>query len=286
MRAQRDRDYADLRLIVAHLGCGISISSHEGGRMIDVTNSREEGAFSPERAGGVPAMQLVELCFSGRSDRRAVETMLFREGGLLAYLGTRDVGRGAAARRRGRARCARPSSTPWSTRSRARSPRPPRRCAAAWTRSCSPAAWPTPTRSSPPSRERVDWIAPVDGAPRRGRAGRPGRGGAAGADGGRASPDLVSGLLKAAPRRSGGLDAARREGVEPVDEVVQERRTLAHLEPFHPLGERVQDRVAFQSGEALPDARMHAVTERHMASVVAQDVKPLGLVPRPLVAVR
>ena len=37
-------------------------------------------------------MALVELCFSGRHDRRTVEDMLFREGGLLAYLGTRDVG--------------------------------------------------------------------------------------------------------------------------------------------------------------------------------------------------
>jgi butyrate kinase len=86
------RAYEDLRLIVAHLGSGVSVSSHEGGRMIDVTNSREEGAFSPERAGGVPAVALVELCFSGRYDRRGVEDLLFREGGLLAYLGTRDVG--------------------------------------------------------------------------------------------------------------------------------------------------------------------------------------------------
>jgi butyrate kinase len=85
------RPYEDLRLVVAHLGSGISVSSHEGGRMIDVTNSREEGAFSPERAGGVPAVALVELCFSGRYDRRGVEDLLFREGGLLAYLGTRDV---------------------------------------------------------------------------------------------------------------------------------------------------------------------------------------------------
>ncbi len=85
------RRYEELHLIVAHLGSGISVSSHQDGRMIDVTNSREEGAFSPERAGGVPAMALVELCFSGRYDRRGVEDLLFREGGLLAYLGTRDV---------------------------------------------------------------------------------------------------------------------------------------------------------------------------------------------------
>jgi butyrate kinase len=85
------RPYESLRLIVAHLGSGISVSAHEDGRMIDVTNSREEGAFSTERAGGVPAMQLVELCFSGEYTRKQVETALFREGGLYSYLGTKDL---------------------------------------------------------------------------------------------------------------------------------------------------------------------------------------------------
>src|SRR3974377_2053815 len=80
-----------LRLIVAHLGSGVSVSAHEGGRMVDVTNSREEGAFSTERAGGVPAMQLVELCFSGGYSKREVEGLLFREGGLYSYLGTKDL---------------------------------------------------------------------------------------------------------------------------------------------------------------------------------------------------
>ena len=83
--------YESLRLIVAHLGSGISVSAHAEGRMIDVTNSREEGAFSTERAGGVPAMQLVELCFSGRYTQREVEAALFREGGLYSYLGTKDL---------------------------------------------------------------------------------------------------------------------------------------------------------------------------------------------------
>ena len=59
--------------------------------MIDATNSREEGAFSTERAGGVPAMQLVDLCFSGKYTRSQVEDMLFREGGLYSYLGTKDL---------------------------------------------------------------------------------------------------------------------------------------------------------------------------------------------------
>jgi butyrate kinase len=83
--------YDSLRLIVAHLGSGISISAHESGRMIDVTNSREEGAFSIERAGSVPIMQLVDLCFGGKYTRKEVETLLFREGGLYSYLGTKDL---------------------------------------------------------------------------------------------------------------------------------------------------------------------------------------------------
>ncbi len=86
-----ERPYESLRLIVAHLGSGISISAHEGGRMIDVTNSREEGAFSSERAGGVPAMRLAAHCFNGRTTYKEVETALFREGGLYSYLGTRDL---------------------------------------------------------------------------------------------------------------------------------------------------------------------------------------------------
>jgi butyrate kinase len=83
--------YESLRLIVAHLGSGISVSAHEVGLMVDVTNSREEGAFSTERAGGVPVMQLVNLCFSGQYTQKQVEGLLFREGGLYSYLGTKDL---------------------------------------------------------------------------------------------------------------------------------------------------------------------------------------------------
>ncbi len=88
---ENGRSYNHLHLIVAHVGSGISVSAHEHGRMVDVTNSREEGAFSTERAGTVPCMELVELCFSGKYTRQQVETMLFREGGLYSYLGTKDL---------------------------------------------------------------------------------------------------------------------------------------------------------------------------------------------------
>jgi butyrate kinase len=88
---ERGERYESLRLIVAHLGSGISVSAHENGLMVDATNSREEGAFSTERAGGVPAMQLVNLCFSGKYTQNQVEGLLFRDGGLYSYLGTKDL---------------------------------------------------------------------------------------------------------------------------------------------------------------------------------------------------
>lgn len=88
---EHGQEYSNMRLIVAHLGSGISISAHENGKMIDVTNSREEGAFSTERAGALPVMKLVELCFSGKFTRQEIETKIFREGGILSYLGTKDL---------------------------------------------------------------------------------------------------------------------------------------------------------------------------------------------------
>jgi len=88
---ERGEPYESLRLIVAHLGSGISVSAHENGLMVDATNSREEGAFSTERAGGVPVMQLVDLCFNGKYTQKQVEGLLFREGGLYSYLGTKDL---------------------------------------------------------------------------------------------------------------------------------------------------------------------------------------------------
>lgn len=88
---EKGRRYEDLHLIVAHIGSGVSVSAHEHGRMVDVTNSREEGAFSTERAGTVPCVKLVELCLSGKYTAKQIENALFREGGLYSYLGTKDL---------------------------------------------------------------------------------------------------------------------------------------------------------------------------------------------------
>ena len=84
---QLKRPYAELRLIVAHLGGGISMSVHSGGKMIDIL-SDDEGPFAPERVGRVHAIGLAKLCFSGRLPEREVLKILRGKGGLSAYLKT------------------------------------------------------------------------------------------------------------------------------------------------------------------------------------------------------
>lgn len=87
------RKYDELQLIVVHLGGGISVSAHANGKVIDVNNALNgEGPFSPERAGTIPAGQLVDLCFSGKYTREELQTMLCGKAGLLAYLGNTHVG--------------------------------------------------------------------------------------------------------------------------------------------------------------------------------------------------
>ena len=69
--ASINREYEDLNLIIAHMGGGISVGAHKKGKVIDVNNALNgDGPFSPERSGGLPSGQLVDLCFSGRFTHR------------------------------------------------------------------------------------------------------------------------------------------------------------------------------------------------------------------------
>ncbi|NPD91019.1 butyrate kinase [Xylanibacter muris] len=86
------RKYEDLNLIVAHLGGGISIGAHRKGRVIDVNNALNgEGPFSPERAGTLPAEELVKMCFSGKYTQKQIVSMIHGKGGLVAHLGSNDM---------------------------------------------------------------------------------------------------------------------------------------------------------------------------------------------------
>ncbi|WP_374289757.1 butyrate kinase [Desulfovibrio desulfuricans] len=81
---------ADKNIIVSHMGAGISATVIHKGRMIDVITD-EEGPYSPERSGGLPNRQLVDLCFSGKFDRLSATKRTRGQGGLMAYLGTNNA---------------------------------------------------------------------------------------------------------------------------------------------------------------------------------------------------
>ena len=83
------KKYEDLNLIIAHMGGGISVGAHSKGKVIDVNNAfGGDGPFSPERAGGLPSNQLVDMCFDGKYTKSEIKTMLVGKGGMVAYLGT------------------------------------------------------------------------------------------------------------------------------------------------------------------------------------------------------
>lgn len=93
-KAARDlgKPYDDLNLIVVHLGGGISVGSHAKGKVIDVNNALNgDGPFSPERAGGVPAGQLISLCYSGKYTEEELKKRLVGQGGMVAYMNTNNM---------------------------------------------------------------------------------------------------------------------------------------------------------------------------------------------------
>jgi butyrate kinase len=86
------KPYDSLRLIVVHMGGGVSVGAHEYGKVIDVFNALDgDGAFSPERAGAVPSGALIKMCFSGKYTEKEVYKKFVGNGGFNAYLGTNDM---------------------------------------------------------------------------------------------------------------------------------------------------------------------------------------------------
>lgn len=85
------KPFGDLRTVVAHLGAGFSIATLLDGRLVDSSNRMEASPFSPERAGGLPPLPLIELCYSGTYNKDALLKKLYGQGGVFAYLGTKDM---------------------------------------------------------------------------------------------------------------------------------------------------------------------------------------------------
>lgn len=81
----------DFNFIVAHIGGGISVVAFEKGRAVDVNDPSSSGPFSPERPGGLPSIDIVEMCYSGKYTKEKIKKLLMGEGGIVSYLGTNDL---------------------------------------------------------------------------------------------------------------------------------------------------------------------------------------------------
>ncbi|MEG0806263.1 MAG: butyrate kinase [Lachnospiraceae bacterium] len=86
-------EYNQLNLVIAHLGGGVTVGAHKKGRVVDVFNAMDsDGAFSPERTGGLPVRSVIQMCFSGKyATKEDLIKAVNGKGGITAYLGTNDM---------------------------------------------------------------------------------------------------------------------------------------------------------------------------------------------------
>lgn len=86
------KHYADLNLVIAHIGGGISIAAHQKGKMIDSTDATQgDGPMAPTRSGAIPTTPLIKMCFSGEYSEKQMLDKIIKLGGLVDHLGTSDV---------------------------------------------------------------------------------------------------------------------------------------------------------------------------------------------------
>ena len=78
--------------IICHMGGGVTISTHRGGKVIDTSHGLGgDGPITPERAGCCPPYPLIDMCFSGKYTKEEIKKKLIGKGGAVAYFGTNDM---------------------------------------------------------------------------------------------------------------------------------------------------------------------------------------------------
>lgn len=86
------RKAEDTTAIICHMGGGVTISLHRGGRVIDTSHGLGgDGPITPERAGCCPPYPLIDMCFSGKYTKDEIKKKLIGRGGAVAYFGTNDM---------------------------------------------------------------------------------------------------------------------------------------------------------------------------------------------------
>lgn len=84
------REYADLNLVIAHLGGGITMAFHDHGRVVDWIYD-DGGPMSPQRAGGIPTRFLTDFIYTSGMTQAQMRTYLAGKAGVAAHLGTQDL---------------------------------------------------------------------------------------------------------------------------------------------------------------------------------------------------
>ena len=83
------KPYEQCNMIVAHMGGGTTMGLYMGGKIVDVIGDTE-GAFGPERSGGLPLSGYLDMVFSGSYTQQELREFMRGKGGLYAYCGTTD----------------------------------------------------------------------------------------------------------------------------------------------------------------------------------------------------
>lgn len=87
-----NKKYEESNLIICHMGGGISITPHHNGRMIDSNDIiNGDGPMTPTRAGTLPTIELLKMCYSGKFTKKQLYDKLLKEGGLIDHLGTSNA---------------------------------------------------------------------------------------------------------------------------------------------------------------------------------------------------
>lgn len=86
----KDKKIEDTKFVTVHLGGGISVVAHQGGKAVDIV-SDDEGPFSPERCGRVPVKDIVKLVQSNKYSTKELKKRIRGEAGLKGMLGTIDA---------------------------------------------------------------------------------------------------------------------------------------------------------------------------------------------------
>lgn len=86
-----NKHYTELNAIIVHMGGGMSIAAHHRGKVEDVNNGLDgDGPMAPERAGTLPAGEVLKAAFSGKFSYEELYSKVNGKGGLYALLGSKD----------------------------------------------------------------------------------------------------------------------------------------------------------------------------------------------------